>query len=124
MRFLVWRALAGLLVFDTLRLGCNFAKIHHFVSTWPVAERGITENVVQQVCVAVNTACVWYPKRVRCLQRSTVTTCLLRSTGIPAKMVMGAQILPVSAHAWTEVNGKPINERRDVQRIYGVWERC
>jgi hypothetical protein len=37
---------------------------------------------------------------------------------------LGAQTVPVKAHAWTEVDGKAINERRDVQRIYAVWERC
>jgi hypothetical protein len=39
-------------------------------------------------------------------------------------MVVGAQKVPFKAHAWTEVNGQAINELRDVQKTYGVWERC
>jgi len=43
---------------------------------------------------------------------------------VPAQMVIGAQKLPFKAHSWTEVNGRAINERFDVQKVYGVWERC
>jgi Transglutaminase-like superfamily len=50
--------------------------------------------------------------------------CLLRRGGVPASMVMGAQILPFKAHAWTEADGRAINERREVQKIYTPWERC
>jgi hypothetical protein len=125
MHFLFWRALIGLLVFDLLGFGRDFARMHKVVRTWKVAiPRSVHPDVVNRTCEAVNHACVWYPKRVLCLQRSTITTCLLRSCGVHAQMVMGAQKLPFKAHAWTEVNGRPINERRDVRGIYGVWERC
>jgi hypothetical protein len=123
MRYLIWKVLLGLLAFDVLRLGRNFHKMHRFVSRWRVSPRTAPQDV-DVVCEAVNYACVWYPKRVLCLQRSAVTTCLLRTCGVPAKMVLGSQSLPSKAHAWTEVNGRAINERRDVLKIYGVWERC
>jgi hypothetical protein len=124
MSLLTLKALIGLLIFDLRGLGGNFSKMYDAVSNWPVARQQIGADAVQQVCDAVNHACVWYPKRVLCLQRSAVTTRLLRNRGVPAKMVMGAQNLPFKAHAWTEVDGRAINERRDVQRIYSVWERC
>ena len=124
MGFLFWKAIIGLLAFDLLALDRNFARMYKFVRNWYVAARTAPPDVVEQVCEAMNYACVWYPKRVRCLQRSTVTTCLLRSLGERAQVVIGAQKLPFKAHAWTEVNGRAINERRDVQSIYGVWERC
>jgi len=124
MSLLTLKALVGLLIFDLRGLGTNFSKMYDAVSNWPVARQKIGAGSVQQVCDAVNHACVWYPKRVLCLQRSAVTTCLLRGCGVPAKMVMGAQNLPFKAHAWTEVDGRAINERRDVQRIYSAWERC
>ena len=69
-------------------------------------------------------ACIWYWKEVRCLQRSAVTTSLLRHCGVPAQMVIGALEIPFTAHAWTEVDGRAIHERRDVQKIYAVLERC
>src|SRR5260370_31169206 len=124
MQFLFWKALIGLLAFDLLGLGRNFAKMHRVVSGWKVAFQTSPPNAVDLVCDAVNYACVVYPKRVLCLQRSAVTTCLLRNCGVCAHMVMGAQKLPFKAHAWTEVNGRAVNERRDVQTIYGVCERC
>jgi len=124
MRFLFLRSLTALLAYDVLELGQKFSRMHTLVSGWKVASRKVPPDTVGRVCNAVNYACALYPKRVLCLQRSAVTTCLLRTCGVPAQMVMGAQKLPFKAHAWTEVNGRAVNEPRDVQRIYGVWERC
>lgn len=123
-RFLFWRAFLGLLAFDLLRFGRNFTRLHSLVQSWGIAPMTSPTNTVELVCRAVNYACVWYPKPVLCLQRSAVTTCLLRSCGLHAQMVMGAQKFPFRAHAWTEVDKSPINERTDVQQIYMVWERC
>lgn len=123
-RFLLARALAGLFVFDLLGFSRSFDKMHRFVSSYKVVPGKASAQTVDRVCNAINCACVWYPKRVLCLQRSAVTTCLLRASGVPAMMVMGAQNLPFKAHAWTEVNGNVINERRNVQKIYGVLDRC
>jgi len=124
MWLLFFKALIGLLGFDLLGFGRNFARMHRFVRTHRVSSRAVSPDIVDRVCVALNYACVAYPKRVLCLQRSAVTTYLLRSCGVPAQMVIGAQKLPFKAHAWTEVNGRAVNERRDVQKVYGVWERC
>ena len=123
-RLLFWKALLGLFAFDVLGFGSDFARMHRVVSCWKVASKTVLVGAVDLVCEAVNHACMWYPKRVLCLQRSAVTTCLLRHCGLPAQMVMGTQTLPFKAHAWTEVHGCVINERRDVQSLYSVWERC
>lgn len=122
---LFWKAMVGLLLFDLLGLSRNFARMHRFVTHWRVAKGTVPRgDITERVCKAVNYACVWYPKQVLCLQRSIVTTCLMRDAGISASVVMGAQTLPFKAHAWTEVNGRAVNERRDVQNVYTVWERC
>jgi len=123
-RCLVSRAVIGLLLFEFLSSRAAFSRIHAVVAAWPTAAAHSAPDSVQRVCRAVNHACVWYPKRVLCLQRSAVTVCLLRNCGITAEMVIGAQKCPFKAHAWTEVAGRPVNERTDVQRNYLVWERC
>lgn len=124
MRFLVGKALIGLLMFDVLGLGGNFPRLLGALRNWTVCPKQGRAGLIEEVCEAVNHACIWYPKRVLCLQRSAVTTCLLRSFGVPANMVLGTQILPFKAHAWTEVNGVAVNERRDVQNTYLIWQRC
>ena len=123
-RFLLAKALISLAAFDRMGFSSDFAAMCQFVRDWPTAPVPPGNEAVNRVCKAVNYACVWYPKRVLCLQRSAVTTCLLRACGVPAQMVMGAQKFPFKAHAWTEVNGSPINERRDVRKVYLLWERC
>lgn len=123
-RLLFCKALLGLAAFDIFGFGNNFSQVYGFVRGWDISNTLVSDEFCVQVCMAVNQACVWYPKRVLCLQRSTVTTCLLRHCGVPAELVLGAQKFPFKAHAWTEVNRRPLNERRDVQRFYMVWERC
>jgi len=124
MGILFCKAFLGLLAFDVFGFGRNFARLHRTVRNWPVAKKVAHPNITDRVCEAVNYACVWYPKHALCLQRCVVTACLLRSYGVASKMVLGAQKLPFKAHAWVEVNGRAVNERADVQVIYGVWERC
>jgi hypothetical protein len=123
MQFAVWKALCGLIIYDACGVGRDLAKLHKLVRRWPIAGRTVPD-ASNRACQAVNHACAWYPKHVRCLQRSVVTTCLLRSYGVSAHLVLGARTLPLKAHAWTEVNGIAVNERRDVQHLYQVWERC
>ncbi len=121
---LFFQALLALLVYDILNIFRPFKTLHSTVKGWKVAEKVIAHDTIDFVCSAVNYACVWYPKQALCLQRSFVTTYLLRKHGVPAQMVLGAQKLPFKAHAWVEVNGRVVNERSDVQATYGVWERC
>lgn len=117
-------AFIGLLLFDLLSFRGKFVGVHNAVKDWPTASICAPADTVERVCAAVNYACSWYPKRVLCLQRAALTTCLLRRCGIDARMVIGAQRLPFKAHAWTEVNGIAVNERRAVTEMYLVWERC
>ena len=118
------RALCGLLVYDVLNTFCSFQTIHWTIRQWKVAKRPSDKDTVARVCMAINYACIWYPKRALCLQRSFVTTYLLRKSGVPAQLLMGAQKVPFKAHAWVEIEGGAINERSNVQATYAVWERC
>lgn len=76
------------------------------------------------LCRAMDLACVFYPKRVMCLQRSAATTLLLRRHGISAEMVIGAQTLPFKSHAWVELDGKVINDKPYMLELYRPLERC
>lgn len=118
------QALLGLVVYDVLDLVCPFVTICAIVRRWKTSRNRADQNIVNRTCAALNWACIWYPKRALCLQRSFVTTYLLRRHGIPAQMVLGAQKLPFKAHAWVEVDGHAINERSNVKVAFGVWEKC
>jgi len=120
---LFFHAMFALFIYDILNIFRTFKTFHAMVKGWKTAEKPAAQDTIDSVCSAVNYACVWYPKQALCLQRSFVTTYLLRKHGIPAQMVLGAQKLPFKAHAWVEVNGRAVNERSNVQ-AYGVWERC
>ena len=78
----------------------------------------------EDLCRAMDYACVFYFKRVFCLQRSAATTLLLRRHGLNAELVIGAKLLPFRSHAWVELNGQVINDRPYMHTIYQVLERC
>jgi hypothetical protein len=77
----------------------------------------------EELCHALDLACVFYFKRVRCLQHSAALTLLLRRHGWNAEMVIGAQILPASFHAWTQIGDTVVNDRPDVLGRYRVLTR-
>jgi hypothetical protein len=121
---LFFQALFIVLIYDILSALCCFQTIYSVVRGWKVKSRTDGSDIIDRVSTAVNYACVWYPKQALCLQRSFVTTYLLRKHGVAAQMVLGAQKLPFKAHAWVEVDGRAINERSNVQATYAVWDRC
>ncbi|HKG46747.1 MAG TPA: lasso peptide biosynthesis B2 protein [Pyrinomonadaceae bacterium] len=116
------QAIGGLMVYDlVVRLG--FARTHALVAKFPVLKRRPAEQSTAGICNAVAEACVWYVKRVHCLQRSAVTTWLLRLHGVPAELVIGCRPVPVRSHAWVEVNGNVVNDRPQYQKFFRVLER-
>ncbi|HYT20938.1 MAG TPA: lasso peptide biosynthesis B2 protein [Candidatus Polarisedimenticolia bacterium] len=131
MRFLFWRAFFLVMFYDILLARDDFPGIHRRVERYPLRKgknapitKLAEEDTVDTVCRALNNACVWYPRRAECLQRSAVVTCLLRRYGVPAQMVIGTQKLPFRAHAWVELNGRVINDKQDMPQLYAEIARC
>jgi hypothetical protein len=124
MRF-TWRvcqAWCGLFCFDIVsRRG--FGNVHALIRHCPVASRGSAEGMVDDICRAVDEACVWYVKRAYCLQRSAVATWLLRRYGVNATLVIGYRPAPIDSHAWVEVDGKVVNDRPQYQKFFLVLDR-
>ncbi len=102
----------------------DFAALHAKVCSFPVTDQLFAPTTTELICSAVDRACIWYFKEVKCLQRSSVTAVLLRRRGVPAKMIIGVQRLPLKAHAWVEVEGRVANDKSSVQMDYVVMERC
>jgi len=121
--FLFLHAYAKLLVFDFFLPRKGFEAIYEQVRLYPLrpSRGGLGSN---QVCSAVDLACVLYWKQVLCLQRSVVTTCLLRSHGVPAQLVIGAQRMPFKAHAWVEVANRVVSDQPDMRELYQVITCC
>jgi hypothetical protein len=99
--------------------------LYQIIQRAPVRQlRGRGAPPPQRLCRAMDFACVFYFKKVMCLQRSAATTLLLRHYGWHARMVTGAKVLPFKSHAWVEIDGKVTNDRPYVSEIYQVLERC
>lgn len=83
-----------------------------------------TQTPSEQLCTAMDFACVLYFKPVLCLQRSSATALLLRRHGWKAERVIGVQLLPFKSHAWVEIDRLVVNDKPYMNEIYQVLERC
>jgi hypothetical protein len=125
MKRLVLEGWILLLRFEWIMRFREFKELHRRVGRESVRAITSTRLVPKEtLCKAMDFACVFYPKRVLCLQRSAATTMLLRRHGWSAEMVIGAQILPFQAHAWVEVDGVVVNDKPYVTEIFQPLERC
>lgn len=120
---LTCKAFFMLMIFHFYLVRRNFAALHRSVRRFPVANLH-PKHSIDEICQAVDRACIWYPKEVLCLQRSAVTVCLLRRYGIPAHMVVGASLMPFRAHAWVETDGRVVNDKAYVSSMYAILDRC
>jgi Transglutaminase-like superfamily/Coenzyme PQQ synthesis protein D (PqqD) len=111
-------ALVGLAAFDLVLWLCSLRFLCLLIRKWPVKTSSTSSYLIETVCKAVDKACVWYPRRAWCLQRAAVTTCLLRSFGVPARMLVGARTMPLLAHAWVEVDDSVVNDWPHVRDFY------
>jgi hypothetical protein len=124
MLILFMRAYLELVRFDLLLAGRDFEAIHREVRELPIAHRTPSPQALERICSAIERASICYRKEVLCLQRSAATVCLLKAHGIPARMILGARLLPFKAHAWVEVEGRVLNERPYAPEIYAILDRC
>ena len=124
MLLLFLKAYCKLIRFDMGITRGGFDGLHSRIRNFPLHTKAPPGDVIGRICSAVDTACIWYWKEVLCLERSAVTTCLLRQHGVAAKLVIGAQQKPFRAHAWVEVDGRVVNDKPYVPEMYRVLDRC
>ena len=107
-----------------LKVG-GFNTLHELVKRWKLRQLSPdTAEIIAGGCATVEKACIWHPKEKLCLQRSAVATCLLRSLGVPAEMVIGIHKMPFYGHSWVEVDGAVVNDHKNVQTFFQVISRC
>jgi hypothetical protein len=124
MWLLVLQAYLKLIHFHVYLIRGDFSALYKSVRDSRATKRVPAPGTVEQICAAVDFACIWYWKEVLCLHRSAATACLLKRYGVPAEMVIGAQQIPFKAHAWVEVNGNVVNDKSYTPEMYPVLDRC
>jgi len=68
----------------------------------------------------VNAGARLAPCPVTCLTRSRLLDWLLRRRGVPSELRIGVRLHrgTLDAHAWVEVDGVPVNDRKDIGSEY------
>jgi hypothetical protein len=124
MFFLTIQAYRELIRFNFCVARNDFASLYAEVRACRVDKNHSRQEARQEIPTAVDRASIWFWKEVSCLHRSAATACLLKRYGVPAQLVIGAQLMPFRAHAWIEVEGKVVNDKPYVSEIYAVLDRC
>jgi Transglutaminase-like superfamily len=124
MFLLTLKAYAMLIRLELCMARGGFGAVYELVRTTSVAKMDPFPGNVHRVCRAVDLACIWSWKQILCFERSAVTVCLLRNSGVPAEMVIGAQNAPFRAHAWVEVAGQVVNDKPYIPDVYAALDRC
>jgi hypothetical protein len=123
LRLHTFTAFLGIAMVNLVLRVLGFQMFCEAIKSWPINDRPITPGAKLKICEAVRKAGSWYPRQSMCLQRSAVTTCLLRQSGVAAELVIGCRKIPFGAHAWVEVAGEIANDKRQVQEFYKVLSR-
>jgi hypothetical protein len=113
-----------LLYIDWLIHVRGFRHAHTAVRRARVLPASDKRHASAELSHAVDLACVFYFKRVQCLQRSAAAAILLRRYGWSAEMVIGAQLVPFQSHAWVEIEGTVVNDKPYIGEMFPVLERC
>ncbi|MGE5113215.1 MAG: lasso peptide biosynthesis B2 protein [Acidobacteriaceae bacterium] len=121
---LVLEAYLSLIRFDLYLKRKDFESLYNKVRNYRTRRTSASPAWVEAICSAVDLACIWYWKEALCLQRSAATVCLLRKYGVSAHLVIGAQQMPFKAHAWVEVDGRVVNDKRYIGELYSTLDRC
>jgi hypothetical protein len=111
-------ALLGLVFYDIVIRVRGLSAMLLCVRHSKLAAHTANPEIIKHVGSAIETAYIWYPRKALCLQRSAVTTYLLRRRGIPAHLVIGTKVMPLLAHAWVEVDGAVVNDWPRVQQAF------
>jgi hypothetical protein len=106
-----------------MRFG-TFEELHTAVAHQAVEAPQSRQVSHPLLCHAMDLACVFYFKRVLCLQRSAATVMQLRRYGWASTFVIGAQLLPFQSHAWVELENRVVNDKPYISEMFQVLERC
>ena len=119
-------AFLGLAAADIIMKVAGFSRLYRTVKDWPISnsKNGTNDReIIASISAAVDRATTYYPRHALCLQRSAVATCLLRRQGVPAEMVIGCRKMPFHSHAWVEVDGEVVNDKKKVPQFYSILAR-
>lgn len=78
----------------------------------PPAGPAVSEKLAKRIAMVG----AFLPGRYRCLEQSLALLYCLRRCGVNAELRVGVQPYGFTAHAWVEVDGRPINEPWELVR--------
>ena len=78
---------------------------------------GNVEPTVERISRWVSAAASYHFLRIQCLERSLVLQRLLAGAGVPSELKIGIEKVEgrLHAHAWVEVDGRPISEPEAIE---------
>lgn len=117
-------ALSLSILIDIALRSRKFGRIRMLLAKTPVKRSGKGCVTTDDVATAVSMAANWYQGCSPCLVRSVVAAWLLRVlAGADADVVLGVTQIPVTGHAWVEIDSVVIFDDQNVVSRYAVVDR-
>jgi len=113
-------ALWTLTVFVVRKRIGGFAAIRSWIDASEVLGEDASHDVIRRAVRAVDVACGYFPRDVRCLGRAATLTRLLRRHGVAAHFVIGTRMQPFAAHAWVECCGLILGQLEEHRRYVEI----
>ena len=79
---------------------------------------GSAKGTPERAARSVTLAAAFFPGRAVCLEQSLALYLLLRRGRHPVELRIGVQPYPFEAHAWVELDGRPLFENEDALSKY------
>ncbi|HEX6560334.1 MAG TPA: lasso peptide biosynthesis B2 protein [Longimicrobiales bacterium] len=76
--------------------------------------------LIKETFQQILTATAFYPGRSQCLEQSVAGYVLLRRRGFDVHVRIGVQPYPFAAHAWLELDGRPLTESEEVVQTFAI----
>jgi hypothetical protein len=123
MAHFVLRAFADIVFYDLVLIVAGFPRIRALVKRTSPSSKPTNNETIERICTAVDIASCFYFKQVLCMHRSFVAVRLLRKAGVSADLVIGSRPIPFVSHAWVEVDGRVVNDKKGYKRRLMEMER-
>lgn len=105
--------------FATLLLRMRFDRLVALTGRLAaITARPVTVTETSSMVAAVRRAARHHPGRIACLEEAIAVVVLAALRGRTVTWCVGARLMPYTAHAWVEVEGKPVGQPSSPERPY------
>lgn len=120
-RLLPWRKARAAVLLTAARISLRLFGWTGTIHAWKkrfsqrerVLPRAEADALAEAIADATCDAAAWNPLGVACKERALCCWALARLAGLPAELVIGVELFPLSGHCWCQVGARILSDHPD-----------